>query len=205
MQNEKGDESVSLFSLLDHYDEAQLPDRPSYELAWGSPMWHHCSYNFVHKADDHLASNTCASSRVPQFKITCNKRFQTLKPENNYKNSQTGPSLEMIVIRECLRIRKDILTDFQDLYPKTKLIFKAILFGNDIRRMQNMAFFSDKLKNQEERWEAMKEGHVHHTVKALIDTTSCSNFISKSSCWGVRSLAPYENLIVNAFITLLRC
>ncbi|PKY55946.1 hypothetical protein RhiirA4_475832 [Rhizophagus irregularis] len=141
----------------------------------------------------------------PNLKSLVIRGSRRLSPKTITKIPKLAPSLEMIVIRECLRIRKDILTDFQDLYPKTKLIFKAILFENDIRRMQNMAFFSDKLKNQEERWEAMKEGHVHHTVKALIDTTSCSNFISKSSCWGVRSLAPYENLIVNAFITLLRC
>ncbi|PKK57129.1 hypothetical protein RhiirC2_798622 [Rhizophagus irregularis] len=135
--------------------------------------------------------------------VTVIRGSRCLSPKTITKISKLAPSLEMIVIREC----KDILTDFQDLYPKTKRIFKAILFENNILGMQNMAFFSDKLKNQnqEEIWEAMKEGHVHHTVKALIDTTSCSNFISKSSCWGVCSLAPYENLIVNAFITLLRC
>jgi len=40
--------------------------------------------------------------------------------------------------------------------------------------------FSDDLKNIEERWEAMKIGHRHYTVKALIDTSSNVNFISKS-------------------------
>jgi hypothetical protein len=40
--------------------------------------------------------------------------------------------------------------------------------------------FSDDIRHQEERWEAMKAGHKHYTVKALIDTTSSANFISKS-------------------------
>jgi hypothetical protein len=33
---------------------------------------------------------------------------------------------------------------------------------------------------QKSRHKAMKEGHVHHTVKALIDISSSENFISKS-------------------------
>src|SRR4051794_1678981 len=40
--------------------------------------------------------------------------------------------------------------------------------------------FSDDLMHQEERWEAMKAGHRHYTVKALIDTSSSTNKISKS-------------------------
>ena len=40
--------------------------------------------------------------------------------------------------------------------------------------------FSDDLINLKERWEIMKTGHRHYTVKALIDTSSSANFISKS-------------------------
>ncbi|PKK56005.1 hypothetical protein RhiirC2_800956 [Rhizophagus irregularis] len=40
--------------------------------------------------------------------------------------------------------------------------------------------FSDDLIHQEERWEAMKAGHRHYTVKAMIDTSSSVNFISRS-------------------------
>jgi hypothetical protein len=40
--------------------------------------------------------------------------------------------------------------------------------------------FSDDLINQEERWEAMKAGHRHYTVKAMIDTSFSVNFISRS-------------------------
>ncbi|GBB95615.1 hypothetical protein RclHR1_25780001 [Rhizophagus clarus] len=40
--------------------------------------------------------------------------------------------------------------------------------------------FSDDLIHQEVRNEAIKAGHSHYTVKALIDTTSNVNFISKS-------------------------
>jgi hypothetical protein len=41
-------------------------------------------------------------------------------------------------------------------------------------------FQGDDDKHQETRYRAMKEGHEHHTVKALIDTGSSENFISKS-------------------------
>ena len=40
--------------------------------------------------------------------------------------------------------------------------------------------FSDDLLHHEERWEAMKTGHRHYTVKALIDTSSSVNKISRS-------------------------
>ena len=40
--------------------------------------------------------------------------------------------------------------------------------------------FSDDLLHHEERWEAMKTGHRHYTVKALIDTSSSANKISRS-------------------------
>src|SRR3954454_22012981 len=40
--------------------------------------------------------------------------------------------------------------------------------------------FSDEIIHQEARWKAMKEGHKHYTVKALIDTTSHANKISKN-------------------------
>jgi len=40
--------------------------------------------------------------------------------------------------------------------------------------------FSDKISHQETRYKAMKLGHEHHAVKALIDTSSSENFISKN-------------------------
>ena len=40
--------------------------------------------------------------------------------------------------------------------------------------------FSDEINHQEACYEAMKVGHKYHAVKALIDTTSNENFISKS-------------------------
>ncbi|GBB97741.1 hypothetical protein RclHR1_30570001 [Rhizophagus clarus] len=40
--------------------------------------------------------------------------------------------------------------------------------------------FSNDISHQEARNEAIKAGHSHYTVKALIDTTSNVNFISKS-------------------------
>src|SRR5579864_4620110 len=40
--------------------------------------------------------------------------------------------------------------------------------------------FSDEINHQEARYEAMKAGHEHHAVKALIDTISNENFISES-------------------------
>jgi len=36
--------------------------------------------------------------------------------------------------------------------------------------------FSDDIVNDEMHRKTMKEGHVHYTVKALIDTTSTENF-----------------------------
>jgi hypothetical protein len=41
-------------------------------------------------------------------------------------------------------------------------------------------FSDDDLIHQEERWKAMEAEHRHYTVKALIDTSSSVNFISKS-------------------------
>jgi hypothetical protein len=40
--------------------------------------------------------------------------------------------------------------------------------------------FSDDITDNSMRYEAMKAGHKHYKVKALIDTSSTSNFISKS-------------------------
>ncbi|GET03717.1 hypothetical protein GLOIN_2v1777367 [Rhizophagus clarus] len=40
--------------------------------------------------------------------------------------------------------------------------------------------FSDDLIHQKERWEAMKTGHRYYTVKALIDTSSRADKISKN-------------------------
>jgi hypothetical protein len=40
--------------------------------------------------------------------------------------------------------------------------------------------FSDEITHQEARYKAMKDGHKHYRVKALIDTTFSVNFISKS-------------------------
>src|SRR5271170_6212024 len=40
--------------------------------------------------------------------------------------------------------------------------------------------FSDDIDNNGKRYKAMKAGHKHYTVKALIDTSSSVNFISKS-------------------------
>ncbi|CAI2191338.1 11828_t:CDS:1, partial [Funneliformis geosporum] len=36
-----------------------------------------------------------------------------------------APSLEMIEIRGCLRIKNNIISDFQNLYPKIKLIIES--------------------------------------------------------------------------------
>jgi len=40
--------------------------------------------------------------------------------------------------------------------------------------------FSDDIDNNGKRYKAIKAGHKHYTVKALIDTSSSVNFISKS-------------------------
>ena len=40
--------------------------------------------------------------------------------------------------------------------------------------------FSNDIDNNGKRYKAMKEGHRHYTVKALIDISSSINFISKS-------------------------
>src|SRR3989337_752436 len=55
--------------------------------------------------------------------------------------------------------------------------------------------FSDDLKNIKERWEAMKTEHRHYTVKALIDTSSSVNFISKSLAdkLGIKYEKHYKN------------
>lgn len=39
--------------------------------------------------------------------------------------------------------------------------------------------FSEEINNEEKRYKAMKEGYIHCTVKALLDTSSNYNFISK--------------------------
>jgi len=40
--------------------------------------------------------------------------------------------------------------------------------------------FSDDIRHQEARYKVIKGRHKHYTVKALIDTSSSVNFISKS-------------------------
>ena len=56
-------------------------------------------------------------------------------------------------------------------------------------------FSDDDLINIEERWEAMKTGHRHYTVKALIDTSSSVNSISKSLAdkLGIKNGKHYRN------------
>jgi len=48
-----------------------------------------------------------------------------ISPKTFLKIPGLAPSLGTIEIRGCLRIRKEILTDFQNLYPKIKLIIES--------------------------------------------------------------------------------
>ena len=60
----------------------------------------------------------------PNLKSLSIRGFNRLSPKTFIKIPNLTPSLEMIVIRDCFRIREDTINDFQNLYPKIKLIIK---------------------------------------------------------------------------------
>ncbi|GBB97616.1 hypothetical protein RclHR1_30130001 [Rhizophagus clarus] len=62
------------------------------------------------------------SSNLKRLTIRGSRR---ISPKTFLKIPGLAPSLKIIEIRECLRIREDILIDFQNLYPKIKLIFES--------------------------------------------------------------------------------
>src|SRR3954452_18039472 len=65
----------------------------------------------------------------------------------------------------------------------------------------------DELIHQEARWKAMKEGHRHYTVKALIKTSSNENFISKSLAdkLGEKYGKHYKNKRVKRSLGTIEC
>ncbi|RGB23114.1 hypothetical protein C1646_677358 [Rhizophagus diaphanus] len=72
--------------------------------------------------------------------------------------------------------------------------------------------FSDDIANNcEKRNNAMKEGHTpHYTVKTLIDTSSCKNFIRKNVVdkLGISYAKPPQHIlkrVPNALDTLISC
>ena len=68
-------------------------------------------------------------------------------------------------------------------------------------------FQGDDDRHQETRYRAMKAGHEHYTVKALIDTTSSENFISKSLAdkLGKRYGKQYKNKRVKNSLGTIDC
>ncbi|CAG8519399.1 36617_t:CDS:2 [Racocetra persica] len=59
----------------------------------------------------------------PNLKSLAIRGSRRLSPKTITKIPKLAPNLEMIEISNCLQIRKDIIADFQNLYPTIRLIF----------------------------------------------------------------------------------
>src|SRR2546423_1194608 len=61
-------------------------------------------------------------AECPNLKTLSIRGFRRLSPKTFTKIPKLTPSLD--IIRDCLRNREDIISDFQNLYPKIKLIIE---------------------------------------------------------------------------------
>ncbi|CAI2198916.1 9658_t:CDS:1, partial [Funneliformis geosporum] len=64
-------------------------------------------------------------AECPNLKRLTIRDSRKISPKAFLKIPGLAPSLGMIEIGGCLRIRKDIISDFQNLYPKIKLIIES--------------------------------------------------------------------------------